>query len=64
MPTKPPKKRLQTAQVNVRMKPEQLTRLTQAVAVLQSRTKSGARYSLSGFMVDTALAMAEKILGK
>jgi hypothetical protein len=65
MAKQPPKKRRQTAQVNVRLLPEQLERLTKAVEKLQAeQTKLGARFSLSGFMLDSALAAADKITGK
>jgi hypothetical protein len=57
------KKRLQTAQVNVRLTPDQLERLELAVEKLQTGAQMGARYSLSGLLVTAGLAEADKVLG-
>jgi hypothetical protein len=61
---KPPV-RTQTAQLNVRMTPEQLTTLEAAVAKLQTdKGQPGARFSLSKLVLDAGIAEAEKILGR
>ncbi len=63
MPKTPPKKRRQTEQVNVRLTSDQLQALERAVEKLRAGAGPGARYSLSGLLLDAGLAEAKKITG-